>query len=76
MVWAAVVVHQVIQAAVSVRPAMTAAVTEGVVISRQPNKSFKGTAPTGAASQYCAGRARFALRAPLSPLALRYMPEN
>lgn len=39
-----------------------------------PNKSLKGTAPTGAASQYCAVCVRFALRAPLSPLALRYAP--
>ncbi len=38
-----------------------------------PNKSLKGTAPNGAASQYRAVCVRFALRAPLSPLALRYM---
>jgi plasmid stabilization system protein ParE len=36
-----------------------------------PNKSLKWTAQTGAASQYCAGSVRCALRAPLCPLALR-----
>jgi predicted amidophosphoribosyltransferase len=37
------------------------------------NKSLKRTAQTGAASQYCAGSVRCALRAPLCPLALRYL---
>ncbi len=38
---------------------------------KAPNKSLKWTAQTGAASQYCAGSVRCALRATLCPLALR-----